>query len=415
MITQQLIVNLLLILVIAWILGSIFSRFGLPSMLGQLLAGMILGPPLLGLITSSPSLELISDLGIFFVMFYTGLELDPKKLLEQIWHSLAVALGGFVLPFILGYFTARLFGATVYQSLFVGMGISISAIAVQAVILHSMRISRTFLGHIIIGAAIVDDILSLVAFSVLIGLAQHGSVQIADFFIIILKVTGFFALIIVSGHFLLPKITARLHDRAGKAFTFSIVTALIMAYLAELAGLHFIIGAFLAGQFIRKEIADWKTLDIIGDRFYSISYGFFLPVFFASMSFHLEFSLEWSFMLFTVVLILMATVGKMVGCGLGYMVYRRNISESAIVGFGMNGRGAVELVFATVVIKLSSDMMASGVIAEPLLTQSQFSALVLMAFVTTLLAPFTLKWTVMRTCEPDEKAEFCKLLEESEA
>ena len=108
--TPQLITNILLILTVAWGLGSLFSRFGLPVMLGELLAGVVLGPPLLGIVTYSDSIELIAEWGIFFVMFYTGMEMDPKKLLEQIWPSLAVALGSFIVPFILGYFATRVLG-----------------------------------------------------------------------------------------------------------------------------------------------------------------------------------------------------------------------------------------------------------------------------------------------------------------
>lgn len=109
MITPELIINLLIILVVSWILGAFFVRYSLPAMLGGLLTGVILGPPLLGIVTNSPSIELIAEFGIFFVMFYTGIEMDPKELLEHIWPSLTVALGGFILPFAFGYVTARLF------------------------------------------------------------------------------------------------------------------------------------------------------------------------------------------------------------------------------------------------------------------------------------------------------------------
>ena len=409
MITSKLILDILLILIVAWFLGSLFSRYGLPVMLGELLAGIILGPPILGLIQGSDSLELIAEWGIFFVMFYTGMEMDPKELLEHIWPSLVVALGGFIIPFVFGYFTCRLFGGTLYQSLFVGLGVSITAIAVQSVVLHSMRINRTELGHIIIGAAIADDILSLVGISVLIGLVQTGSVKITSISMVFLKVVLFFGLTILLGHFVIPKITKKLHDREGKALTFALISALIMGYLAELAGLHLIIGAFLAGQFVRKEIMDEKIYNAISDRFYGLSYGFLVPVFFASLSFHLHFSLEWSFVFFSSVLIIVAVLGKVIGCGLGAALFGHSRWASAIVGFGMNGRGAVELVVATVVINLSQELLATGVISEPLLTEGQFAALILMAFVTTLIAPISLRWAVMRSCQPDEKVAFCSL------
>lgn len=411
--THQLIINLLLILVVAWILGGFFARFGLPVMLGELLAGIILGPPLLGIVTSSPALELIAELGIFFVMFYTGVELDPRELVQHIWPSLAAAFGGFVLPFCLGYITTRAFGGTLFQSLVVGLGVSITAIAVQSVILHSLRIHRTDLGHIIIGAAIADDIFALVGLSVLVGLARSGSVEFGSIAFVLFKVVGFFGITILLGHFVLPRFTHMLHDREGKAFTFAMASALLMAYLADLAGLHIIIGAFLAGQFVRKEIMDEKIFYAINDRFFGLSYGFLVPIFFASLSFHLHFFWSMHFIIFATVLTLVAIIGKLVGSGLGLFFFRRSVWESTVVGFGLNGRGAVELVIASVIIQLSNNLMAEGVLSEPLLTQPQFSALILMAFITTLIAPLTLKWAAMKSCSAKEKAAFCTIWDET--
>jgi Kef-type K+ transport system membrane component KefB len=413
MLNFPLILDLLLILTVAWVLGLVFTRMGLPVMLGELLAGIILGPPILGIIGISPSIEMLAELGIFFVMFHTGMEMDPKELVEHIWSALSVAIGGFVLPFALGYFTASLFGGTVMQSLFVGMGVSITAIAVQAVILQSMQINRSKVGHIIMGAAIADDILALVALSTLLGFAKTGSVQLSALLLIFLKVSGFFALTILIGQFIMPPLTRRLTNQGGKAFMFAMTSALLMAYLAEWAGLHLIIGAFLAGQFVRKEIMDEDVYEAISSHFYSISYGFLVPIFFASLSFHLHFTWSWSFLIFAVVLIFVAFLGKLVGCGAGALLFKYSLRESAIIGFGMNGRGAVELVVASVVLGLSNDLLKAKVISEPLLTGDQFSGLVLMAFVTTLMAPITLKWAVGRTCQPAENEEFCALWEEA--
>jgi Kef-type K+ transport system membrane component KefB len=413
MITPQLMLSLLLVLVAAWALGGLFSRFGLPDVLGQMLAGVILGPPVLGIVVPSDAIELVAEFGIFFVMFHTGMEMDPKELIEHMWPSMAVAVGGFVLPFALGYFTTRAFGATIHQSLFVGMCISITAIAVQSVILHSMRINKTNLGHVIIGAAIADDIFSLIGLSVLLGVAKSGSVQVMDLLWILVKVGAFFTVTMSLGHYVIPKFTRNLHDREGRAFTFAITAALIMGYLAELAGLHLIIGAFLAGQFVRKDVMNEKIYNAINDRFYGISYGFLVPIFFASLSFHLHLQWDINFIVFALAITLIAIAGKLIGCGLGYMAFKGTFWESAIVGFGMNGRGAVEVVVASVVIKLSDELMSSGTIMEPLLTAGQFSALILMAFITTMMAPLTLKWSAIRTCKSDEKSNFCRLWEDN--
>jgi Kef-type K+ transport system membrane component KefB len=413
MITPKLILNLLLILSVAWVLGSFFSRLGLPAMLGELLAGVILGPPILGVVLSSNAIELLAELGIFFVMFHSGMEMDPKELLEHIWPSLGVALGGFVTPYALGFLAAKAFGATLFQALVIGMGVSITAIAVQMVVLYSMRINRSELGHVIIGAAIADDILALIALSTLLGLAKTGSIDLPAISFILLKVVAFFTLTILMGEFVVPRFTRHLTDKGGKAFTFAVVAALMMGYCAELAGLHLVVGAFLAGQFVRREIIDNRVYEVINDRFFGISYGFLVPIFFASLSFHLHLSLEPAFLIFSLVLTLVAVLGKLVGCGLGAALFKYNFWQSSIIGLGMNGRGAVELVVATVVLKQSQELMANGVISDPLLTGDQFSALVLMAFVTTFLAPVSLKWAVARACGSAERADFCTLWDES--
>ncbi len=413
MITSDIIINLLLILSVAWVLGIMFSHFGLPAMLGELLAGIILGPPLLGIVIASPVIEMLAELGIFFVMFHSGMEMDPKELLEHVWPSLGVAFLGFVLPYAMGFILAKAFGATLYQALVIGMGVSITAIAVQAVILHSMSINKSEVGHIIIGAAIADDIMSLIALATVLNLAQTGRISVGAVSVILLKVFAFFGITILLGEFVIPRFTKYLTDKGGKAFTFAIVTALVMAYLAELAGLHIVIGAFLAGQFVRREIMDEKIYAVINDRLYGISYGFLVPIFFASLSFHLHVSLNASFILFSTLLILTAILGKVVGCGLGAALFRYNFWESLIIGFGMNGRGAVELVVAMVVLEMSNKLLAQNIITQPLLTQDQFSALVMMAFVTTFIAPISLKWAVTKTCGLSERASFCQLWDES--
>jgi Kef-type K+ transport system membrane component KefB len=390
-------------------MGALFARFGLPVMLGQLLTGLLLGPAVLNIISPSEGITFLADLGIFFAMFYAGMEMDPKELLEHIWPSLAVAFGGFVLPFVMGFFVARVFGGTVFQSLFIGIGLSITAIAVQAVILQEMQIHKTSIGHIIMGAAIADDIISLVGLSILLGLVKTGTVETVGILIIILKVAAFFVFTILAGHFVIPIFTRKLDDYNAKGFTFAMIAALVMATAAELAGLHTVIGAFLAGQFVRKEIMHEKVYNAIRDRFYGLSHGFLMPVFFASLAFHIHFQWNLSFLFFVTAITVTAILGKLVGCGIGALSFRYSMRESAIIGFGMNGRGAVELVIVAVVIGVSDNLLAQGLISDPLLTESQFSALVLMAFITTLLAPLTLRWSVMKACSGSEKEQFCQL------
>lgn len=404
----KIIINIILILLVAWLLGDLFQRLRLPRLLGELMAGLILGPSLLGWVQPQEGLTLLADLGVFFLMFYSGMEMDPHELLEHFWISLAVGVGGFVLPFTVGYGVAVWFGATTFQGLFIAMGLSVTAIAVQARVLQEMEIHHSKVGHIIIGAAIVDDILALVTFSVLIGLAKTGQVNPASIVILLAEVTAFFGGTILAGQFLLPHLTRRLQDREAKGFTFALVTALIMGYLAELVGLHLIIGAFLAGQFVRKEVIEPELYHKLNDRFFNIIYGFLGPIFFVSLSFAVTFKLTSQEWLFLAALVGVAVIGKVVGCGLPVLFFRRDWREALVIGLGMNGRGAVELVVAKEIILLSAPLLALGVIGSPLLTEAQFTVLILMTFITTLIAPVSLRLAVPPLCADSDK-DFCHL------
>ncbi len=316
----KIIIDIILILLVAWILGDLFRRAYMPRLLGELLAGLILGPPLLGWIQPRNEMTVLADLGVFFLMLYSGMEMDPHELLEHFWLAVTVATAGFVLPFAAGYGVARLFGAPMFQSLFIAIGLSVTSIAVGARVLQDMEIYRSKVGHIIIGAAIVDDILALVAFSELSGLAKTGQVNLTGVIMLFAQVVAFFGGAILVGHFVVPKLTRRLKDEEAKGFTFALLAALIMGYLAERAGLHIIIGAFLAGQFVREEIVEPKLYQKLHDRFFNIIYGFLGPIFFASLSFRISLDLtprDWGLL---AVMVSVAVLGKVLGCGLPLLI-----------------------------------------------------------------------------------------------
>lgn len=404
----RVIINIILILLVAWVLGDLFQRLRMPRLLGELLAGLVLGPPLLGWVEPREAMTVLSDLGIFFLMFYSGMEMDPHELLEHFWLCLAVAVGGFAVPFALGFAVALWFGATVLQSLFMAMGLSVTALAVGARVLQDMEIQHSKVGHIIIGAAIVDDILALISFSVLTGLAKTGQVDPWQVLLLLGEVAAFFSLTILVGHFILPRFTRRLTDEEAKGFTFALTAALVMGFLAETVGLHLIIGAFLAGQFVRKEVVEPELYYRLHDRFFNIIYGFLGPIFFVSLSFHVNMNLPAQDWWFLAAIIGVAIVGKVGGCALPALIMRRNLGEAAVIGLGMNGRGAVELIVAKAVLLLSYGLMETQVITEPLLTQSQFTILILMAFVTTFLTPLTLRAVVPPLCAASDR-DFCEL------
>ncbi|MCL4501227.1 MAG: cation:proton antiporter [Deltaproteobacteria bacterium] len=408
----EIIINIVLILLVAWLFGDLFRRLGMPRLLGELLAGLILGPPLLGWIQSREGMTILADLGVFFLMFYSGMEMDPHKLLEHFWLALAAAVAGFIFPFAAGYGVARLFGATVFQSLFIATGLSVTSLAVGARVLQDMEIHRSKVGHIIIGAAIIDDVLALVAFSMLTGLAKTGQIDPAGIVLLFLKVIAFIGGGILVGLFLMPRLTRRLKDEEAKGYTFALIVALIMGFLAEKAGLHIIVGAFLAGQFVREGVVEPALHQKLRNQFYNAIHGFLGPIFFASLSFHISLNLtakDWEFL---GAIVLVAMLGKVAGCGLPLLILR-NWRESLVIGVGMNGRGEVLLVVANAVLSLSFIMSQAGVIQAPLLTQSQFTILILLAFITTLMTPILLRLIMPPLCAHYEK-DFCKIWRHSD-
>ena len=310
---------------------------------------------------------------------------------------------------MLGVGAALVMGGTMNQALFVGMGLSVTSLAVQARILHDLNVQSTRLGHIIIGAAIADDILALITLSILLGMAGTGTVSIGLTLLVFLKVAGFFAAVIVVSHYIFPAIMERLDLSGSKSFTFALLMAFALGYLAVLSGLHLVIGAFVAGQFVRKGIRDRRILERVSNNFFVLSYGFLAPIFFVTLSFSLDISWSFSFVSLAVVITVIAMIGKIAGCAIGGRLAGLGKNESIIVGFGMNGRGAVELIVAAVAMRLSGELMAAGKITSPLLTTDQFSAMIFMAFVTTFIAPISLRWIIRRVCSRDESAEFCRL------
>ncbi len=373
-------INLLMVMVLIWTSGVIFRRINQPPMLGELLAGIIFGPSLLGIINPDPMLSVLSELGIFFLMFYAGLETDVSDLKKSAGISTVVGAGGFFVPLALGYFVCKYYlGFDTITALFVGLGLSITAIAISARLLNDMGLQGYRVTPVILGAAVMDDVLALASLSAIIGLVASGGVfdwKAVAF--IMLEVFVFFGVAIFVGLKLLPKVSRYYSSREAKGFTSSLIVALLFGMMAEFAGLHVIIGAYLAGLFVRKGIASEELFLKVSDRMVSITYGFLGPIFFVSLSFHVTFSIFRDHLLVIIVLVLAATTGKLLGAGLAAYLRKMTLNESAVVAFSMNGRGAVELIIASIGLEF-------GIIDDTI-----FSILILMAFITTIISPLSL-------------------------
>ncbi|MEJ2492448.1 MAG: cation:proton antiporter [Desulfuromonadales bacterium] len=373
---------------IVWTTGVLCRAIHQPPVLGELTAGIIFGPPLLGIIVPNEMLDMLAELGAFFLMFYAGLETNPIDLKRQRLASTFVGVFGFFIPFAATFWACSFFDLSINEALFISMGLSITAIAVNARVLHDMDLTHKRVTPVIIGASIIDDVMSLAFFTAIVEMTTEADgLNLLLILSLMLKVITFFIVTIAVGVWIYPYIGKYFSAREAKGFTFALIMAFLFGFFAELAGLHIIIGAYLAGLFVREGVVDKDLMTKISDRFVSITYGFIGPIFFVSLAFHVTFEIFQTHLWLTVTLLIVAVLGKFFGSGAGAMLGKMQREEAVVVGCAMNGRGAVELVIASIGLQL-------GIISD-----NVFSILVLVAFVTTLLPPLSLGYYLKRVEE----------------
>ena len=375
--------NLLLIMVIVWGTGVLFRKMNLPILLGELLAGLIFGPALFGVFQDNETIHILAELGIFFLMLHAGLETKPSDLLHSSKTSLAIAFGGVVFPLAFGTGISVLFGYDMIPSIFIGMGLSITAISVTTKVFKDFKFNQSSIAHLVMGAAIIDDIFAFLLLSVLLSIVDSGgAIEIMGLLLIIGKVMLFFGGVIFAGAKLIPVFKHVFKQTGHKAFTFTLIIALAFGFFAEFIGLHYILGAYLAGLFLKEELLHPSIYKKIEDRLFGLSYSFLGPIFFVSLGFHVDFTVfqDPETILFLLAILGAAIVGKVFGAGIMARLFGKNNRDSLIIGVSMNGRGAVELILAVIGLELG------------LIDERVFSVLVLMAFITTLMTPISLKW-----------------------
>lgn len=390
---QDPILLILLLLAAAKLFGYIAKRLGQPQMLGEIVTGIILGPMVLGVARVAPFLETMAELGIFFLMFIIGLRTDLKELLKVGWVSSFVALGGIALPMLFGYGIGMLFGFPPVTALFIGVALSITAVAVSGDLLAEFNLLTSTSGRTIIGAAVVDDILGMIALSLILALTA-GAAGFSIFHTVVftlIQVLLFFIVAFIAGYYILPRILnsqINSHDHLGnrkKIFTIIIMFTLLLAVTARLVGLHGVVGAFIAGLSIHHALGRGNLEEMIYDELSVVSSGLMTPLFFIWLGMLFNFSAIFSAPLFTFLLILAAIAGKIIGCGGTAYLMTKNLKRSLFIGIGMNGRGAVELIIAELGRRLG------------LFDNTVFSAIILMAFITTILTPPLMKALVKKT------------------
>jgi Kef-type K+ transport system membrane component KefB len=372
--------DLLILMVVVWTAAVLLGRIGVPRIIGELLMGVILGPAVLGWIEPNEIIEVLAELGIFFLILHTGVQTKPREFFGALRISLGVALVGALVPFSVGVGVAYAFGLGTIAALFVGLAMTATAVVTTLDVLHDLGLEATRMARVIIASSILDDLLTLVLFSVVIGIAEHGTVDPLQVLWVASKAALFLGLTIVSGRWLYPLLSHPFRDRRGKGFTFVLVLGLGFGLLAEAIGLHMIVGAYLAGLFFREEVASAELLEKVEDRLYGIAYSFLGPIFFISLGFHITLDvLTGPGLWFLLSLTTAVAIGQVLSAGSMALRVGFSRAEALTVGVGMCGRAGLEFVLASLGLTL-------GVIDA-----ETFSVLIFTAFLLSLVTPAGLK------------------------
>jgi Kef-type K+ transport system membrane component KefB len=386
------------ILITARILGEIFRKFKQPAVIGEILAGVILGPSLLG--TLFPHLfetiftaekgvpykafDGLAQIGIILLMFIAGFEVDLKMIRKQGKQAASISLMGLIFPFALGFATVwffydRIFSAPsstnlVIPAMFFGTALSITALSVIAKILLDMNILRSKIGNLVLTAAMIDDFLGWILFSIIIQMMGKSDGAFGS----IAMVIGFTIFILTIGRWIVDKLflIADKFLSIGGLITIAVCLCLLSAVVTEYLGVRGIFGAFLMGV----AIGDSKYFP---ERLQNILHQFVVniiaPLFFASIGLRVNFVTNFNIEIVAIIL-LIACLAKLIGAGVGSRMSGLSKNESYAVAFGMNSRGSQEIVLGTLALQ-------AKIIDEPI-----FVGLVVMTVVTILIAGPMMKY-----------------------
>ena len=394
----HILVYVLLIIAFAKAFGELVSRVNQPPIVGELLAGIVLGPFLLGEIFTGLGdmyrdefVSNLGDLGMLFLMLYIGLEFSPSLIRNSSWLGAAIAAVGIAVPLLLGALAAMLFDLSGFTLAFVAVAVSVTALPVTIRVLKDMEVLRTRTSGTIISAALVTDVALLFVLGVLLGSAE-GETTTGSVFYLTVSFIGFFALALAVSRFVIPHVYRLLRwMRTGEAaFAVAVGMAIGFAVLAEWAGLPGVIGAFIAGLMLRETGTGLKVWTRVEDILSGVTLGFLAPIFFVVIGFSVDFVLVANHLPLFGVLTTVAVLGKIAGSYLPARLGGLSSNESLAIGSMMMGKGAMELVFARLALE------------QDLIDEAMFSVLVLMAFVSTILAPILFKTFFNRAVKAGE-------------
>lgn len=375
-----------IILLSTKVLGLVFKKFQMPQVVGALLAGLILGPAVLGVLHETEFITMLSELGVIVLMFSAGMETDITELKKSGKSSFIIALIGVIVPLI-GGFAVSFFmlepengqadNMFILKSVFIGIILTATSVSITVETLREMGKLNSNAGNAILGAAIIDDILGIIALTAISSLADTS----VNIWIVLLKILGFFVFCAVSMvvcYYGLKIYMARFKGDLRRFVILAFVICLVMAFSSEVFfGVADITGAYVAGLIISMT----TKREYIESRLSTLSYTLLSPIFFASIGLKVVLpDMGWSVIIFSLVLTVVAILTKIIGCGLGGKLCGFSNKECLQIGVGMVSRGEVALIVANKGASMG------------LMDQSLFGPIVIVVVVTTIIAPVLLKF-----------------------
>jgi Na+:H+ antiporter len=381
-------ISVSVLLFAAKIFAELFNKLRLPTVLGELVAGIIIGPFALGalpifdgkpLIILNETIRQIGEISGIVILFIAGLEITPREFLRGGIASFTVGASGVIVPFFLGYYVFTVYGLGALQSVLIATALTATSIAISVRVLSDLGKMQTKEAKLILGAAIVDDILAIAVLSVVTTMMQTGNMtpNFADIIFLILKILGIFAALVIAAVIIIPRMVHAERLWKARGSIEGIVTASFFgaAAIAAAVGLSPIVGAFAVGMAVAstkiiKQVEEYvDKLEII-----------FAPLFFAIIGAQVNltgFNMEVLFL--SAVVIGIAVFSKLAGCGLPAFIFLRNKSKAMKVGIGMISRGEVGLIVAG--IGVTTGALSSNI----------YTTVIIMVAVTTLITPVWLK------------------------
>ncbi len=373
------ILELAIILLSAKLGGEIFNRMKQSPMIGEILAGVLIGPSVLAWFHESRILDIFAEIGIIFMIFMLGLETNVANLRAVGVKATAIAIAGVVAPFVAGWLVGEAMREPWQTSLFFGAILTATSVAVTARTFIDMDLTRSKLAQIVMAAAVADDIIGLLVLTLVISVTgESGGQSITE--TVIMSIV-FLLVVFPAFWFLIPFLTRWLKRLEGEGALFVMVLGLtfLFSYLAKAAGLAAIVGAFLIGLIFGKTSEAPAIQEQVEPIFY-----FMAPIFFVSIGVGVHLVDLGEVIVFALVFTGIAVLTKIVGCGIGGAMFRMRVSSAVIVGIAMIPRGEVGLIVADLGKR-------DGVINE-----ATFSAAAFMCVATILVTPPMLKWALQK-------------------